>query len=68
MSEMGQAEVIEYLEKHKDRYHTTKEIATALNQSISTVWSSLNRLYSHREICKIEHYKGSERRWKSLET
>ena len=47
---MGQSEIFEFLEKHSDKWFTTKEICKALGLSQSSVSVSLRVLRHRKEI------------------
>lgn len=45
---MGQDEIVQWLEKHKDEWFTAHELADNLNLSKSAIDTSLFTLYSYR--------------------
>ena len=47
---MGQAEVSDYLEKHPDRWHTSKEISIAIGIARGTVTNTLKVFRGRDEI------------------
>ncbi len=47
---MGQADALEFLEEHPDRWFTSKEIAKGIDFSIGSTTQAMRRLTNHGDV------------------
>ena len=58
---MGQQEVYDFLKKHRNKWFTSKEIASGLKASVGSVTTCLQKLRESSAI-DFEYGKGSSRK------